>query len=127
MQKKIILRAKVVDSLLTYSLSNHPREGILLLRGRINIDRIEVEDIIIPPLSLRGESFSSFPMYMLPLDTSIIGTAHSHPSGTLKPSLDDLHHYYGAIMVIVGCPYESEKDIRVFDRKGEVLAFTVEG
>lgn len=125
MQKEIVFRNEVLNSLLTYSLNNHPYEGILLLRGRVSKDKVEVENVIIPPMSVRGITFSSFPLHMLPLDSSIIGTAHSHPSGFLELSLDDLHHFYGCIMVIVRYPYRTEKDVGVFDREGGSLVFTV--
>ncbi len=125
MQKEIVLRIGVLNSLLTYSLCNHPSEGILLLRGRISREIVEVENVVIPPLSVRGRSFSSFPLHMLPLDSSIIGTAHSHPSGVLEPSIEDLHHYYGTLMVIIRYPYESERDVGVFDREGKSLPFTI--
>ncbi|MBC7091750.1 MAG: Mov34/MPN/PAD-1 family protein [Nitrososphaeria archaeon] len=125
MQKEIVFNVEVLNSLLTYSLNNHPYEGILLLRGKVGKDKVEVENVTIPPMSVRGIAFSSFPLHMLPLDSSIIGTAHSHPSGFLEPSLDDLHHFYGIIMVIIRYPYRSVEDVGVFDREGRKLSFTV--
>ena len=62
---------------------------------------------------------------MLPLDTSILGIAHSHPNGVLRPSLEDLNHYYGRLMIIVGPPYESEKDVALFDREGNRAVYYV--
>ncbi|MEM4140852.1 MAG: Mov34/MPN/PAD-1 family protein [Nitrososphaeria archaeon] len=125
MQREIVFRNEVLNSLLTYSLNNHPYEGILLLRGKVSKDRVEVDSVVIPPMSVRGITFSSFPLHMLPLDSSIIGTAHSHPSGSLEPSLDDLHHFYGYIMVIVRYPYRTEEDVGVFNREGKSLVFNV--
>ena len=62
---------------------------------------------------------------MLPLDLSIVGVAHSHPSGVLKPSLGDLNNFYGRIMVIMAYPYNSEKDIAAFDREGNVIKYSI--
>jgi proteasome lid subunit RPN8/RPN11 len=126
MTKQIKVKLKVIDSVLTYAFSSHPNESILLLRGKIKKDTVEIENVVIPPLSIHGESFSSFPIHMLPLDSTIIGTVHSHPSGFLKPSLEDLLHYYGIIMAIVGYPYQSERDVKMFDREGRELSFLVE-
>ncbi|MGD0330689.1 MAG: Mov34/MPN/PAD-1 family protein [Nitrososphaeria archaeon] len=127
MIKQIRIKLSVIDSILTYAFSSHPNESILLLRGKVSKEIINVENVMIPPLSIHGESYSSFPMHMLPLDSSIIGTAHSHPSGLVKPSLEDLLHYYGKIMAIAGYPYRTERDIKIFDREGRELPFTVEG
>jgi len=119
--KRILIKRSVVDSLLSYAKACHPKEGILLLRGKVKRDLIEVNEVEIPPLSVRGKGFSTFPTYMLPIDFSIIGTAHSHPSGMLSPSTADLNNFYGRIMIIVAYPYRSERDIIVVDGRGEKL------
>ncbi len=125
MVRKITFKASVVDSLLSYAKTFHPNEGILLLRGKMSKDEILVKETVIPPLATHGEGFSSFPFHMLPLDLSIVGVAHSHPSGVLKPSLGDLNNFYGRIMVIMAYPYNSERDIAVFDREGNVVKYSI--
>lgn len=124
---QLIIKRSVIESVLSYAKACHPREGILLLRGKAKKDAIEVDEVVIPPLSVRGGSFSSFPAHMLPLDLSIVGTAHTHPSGTLKPSVEDLNNFYGRIMIIVAFPYISESNIIVIDRRGIVLNYKVVG
>ena len=84
-----------------------------------------VTDVQIPPLATHGSSFSAFPLSRLPIDFSVIGVAHSHPSGALRPSITDLNKFYGRIMLITAYPYASEKDIIVLDREGKVLKYTV--
>lgn len=123
--RMVLIRRAVIDSILSYARMCHPREGILLLRGKVKKDSIMVEDIVIPPLSVRGEGFSAFPAHMLPLDLSIVGTAHSHPSDQLSPSVEDLNNFYGKIMVIAAYPYKSEDDIVVVDGRGEKIGYTV--
>ncbi len=125
MFKKITFKASVMNSLLSYAKTFHPNEGILLLRGKISKDEILVKETVIPPLATHGEGFSSFPFHMLPLDLSIVGVAHSHPSGVLKPSLGDLNNFYGRIMVIMAYPYNSERDIAVFDREGNMINYSI--
>jgi proteasome lid subunit RPN8/RPN11 len=99
-------------------MSSHPRESILLLRGESEKDAITLNDLLIPPGAVHGSALSSFNPWMLPLDSSIMGVAHSHPSGRLQPSRQDLDVFYGRIMLLTGPPYRSEKDIAVFDREG---------
>ncbi|MBS7639442.1 MAG: Mov34/MPN/PAD-1 family protein [Candidatus Bathyarchaeia archaeon] len=123
--KIILIRRSVIDSILSYARMCHPREGILLLRGKFRRDSIIIEDIVIPPMSVRGEGFSTFPAHMLPLDLSIVGTAHSHPSGHLSPSTGDLNNFYGRIMIIAAYPYRSEDDIAVIDRWGKRIGYAV--
>ena len=123
MNKTVYIRREVVNSVLTYAIICHPKEGILLLKGRTDKNRIMIDDVVIPPLSTHGNSFSSFPLNMLPIDFSIIGTAHSHPSGVLKPSIEDLNNFYGQITVITSYPYESEKYLAVFTKDGMYINY----
>jgi proteasome lid subunit RPN8/RPN11 len=123
--KQVSIKRSVIESLLDYAKACYPKEGILLLRGKTRKDRIIVEDVEIPPLSVRGSGFSSFPRYMLPIDFSVVGTMHSHPSGALRPSTADMNHFYGRIMIIVAYPYRSEQDIIVLDREGNAANYEI--
>jgi proteasome lid subunit RPN8/RPN11 len=115
----------VADSILTYALNAYPKEGILLLRGKAEKDQILISDVIIPPLATHGHGFSGFPNIMLPMDFSVMGVSHSHPSGSLHPSTHDLNHFYGRIMVITAYPFQSYNDIGVFKRDGSRLIHEV--
>lgn len=108
MTKTIVFDSKVVDSLLSYARTLHPREGVLLLRGKVDKEKILINDTEIPPFATHGQVFTSFPLHMLPIDFSIVGVAHSHPSGALKPSTTDLNKFYGRIMVIIAYPYQTQ-------------------
>ena len=103
----------------------HPREAILLLKGKVDKHRILVNDTQIPPLATHGNTFSTFPLHMLPIDFSIVGVAHSHPSGALRPSVTDLNKFYSRIMVITAYPYRSEKNVAMFNREGKSLKYEV--
>lgn len=104
---------------------HHPNEGILILRGNNKKDKLIIESLMVPPMSEHGPYYSGFPVYMLPFDTSIVGTAHSHPSGNATPSLTDLTHFTGLISAIVRYPYE-DGDLFVFNKNGEELEYSVE-
>ena len=111
----------VVDSILSHALDTYPREAILLLRGKKERDEILIDEIVVPPLATHGVGFSTFPSYMLPTDLRVMGVSHSHPSGNPGPSVQDLNHIYGRIMVIAAYPFQSYSDIAVFDKDGNRL------
>ena len=71
----------------------YPRETILLLRGEKKKNLIQVSELVVPPLATYGRNFANIPLHMLPMDFSIVGTVHSHPSGNLTPSTTDLNHF----------------------------------
>ena len=75
MEKTVTIDQAVLDTVLSYAQMIHPQEAILLLRGKVDKKRIMVNDTQIPPLATHGNTFSSFPVHMLPIDFSIIGVA----------------------------------------------------
>jgi len=113
------LEKSVADSILSSAMDAYPKEAILLLRGKAEENRILIREVVIPPLSTHGLGFSSFPHIMLPMDLSVMGTSHSHPSGNLQPSIHDMNHFYGRIMVITAHPFQTYDDIGVFNKNGE--------
>jgi proteasome lid subunit RPN8/RPN11 len=123
--KPVNITRSVIDSVLSYAKGANPSEAILLLTGNNSKERLTVDGVEIPPLAVHGIGFSNFPLHMLPIDFSIVGTAHSHPSGVLQPSVGDLNNFYGRIMMITAYPYESEQDIIALDGRGERVQFTI--
>ena len=121
----IRIAKSVFQSLLKFFSYNHPKEGILLLHGKNKKKEITISEIVIPPQSVHGEDFSSFPLFMLPIDITMIGTAHSHPSGALRMSPEDHNYFYGKIMIIAGYPYRSEENIAIFNSKGEQVKYII--
>ena len=125
MAKAVLIERSVIDNILSYAQMLHPRESILLLKGKIDKHTILINNTQIPPLATHGQTFSAFPLHMLPIDFTIVGVAHSHPSGSLHPSATDLNKFYGRIMVIASYPYQSEKNIAIFSREGESLEYSI--
>ncbi len=123
--KRVFFKKEVVEGILAYSKGLHPREAILLLRGKVKEDAITITELVVPPLFQTSENRSHFPTHMLPLDLSILGTAHSHPSGILEPSQQDLLNVFGILMIIVGYPYDSVEEVALFDKQGNRSSFEV--
>jgi proteasome lid subunit RPN8/RPN11 len=120
-----VIDRSVIDSILTYGKIQYPKEGILLLRGKTSRNEIHVTEVVVPPLAVHGHGFSGFPFYMLPIDMSQLGTAHSHPSGVLRPSIGDLNHTYGILLVITAYPFDSEEQVAVYDREGNAVRYEI--
>ena len=123
-KRRIILTKQITDSVITYAKSWHPNEGILILQGKKEKNLIKVTGLIIPPFSTHGPYYSGFPVYELPFDLSYIGTIHSHPSGSNKPSLEDLNHFFGLVSLVICYPYDTE-DIGAFDRNGNKMEIEI--
>ena len=103
----------------------YPRETLLLLRGKKVKDTIHVNDLIVPPLATYGHGFANYQLHLLPMDFSLVGTVHSHPSGNKTPSDVDFNHFFGRILMIVGFPFATVQDVAVYNSHGEKLPLQV--
>jgi proteasome lid subunit RPN8/RPN11 len=103
----------------------YPRETILLLRGKKSKDIIRVLELMVPPLATYGRGFANVPLHMLPMDFSIVGTVHSHPSGNLAPSDVDFNHFFGRVLMIVGFPFAGAENVAVYNSNGEKLRLQI--
>jgi proteasome lid subunit RPN8/RPN11 len=117
----VSLSVELLDAIFEGARRLYPRETILLLRGKKSKDLIRVNELVVPPLAAYGRGFADVPLHMLPMDFSIVGTVHSHPSGNLAPSDVDFNHFFGRILMIVGFPFAGEQNVAVYNSRGEKL------
>jgi len=94
---------KCLDLIFESSKSNYPQEFGALLR----VDRVEkntIIEVVLLPGTISGDSHAIFHLHMLPVDYSVVGTVHSHPSSITRPSDADLDlfSHFGRIHIIVG-------------------------
>jgi len=122
---EVLVPKEIIQMILESAKSLHPKETIFLLRGKARKDKIIISEIVIPPSATYGKGFASLPMFMMPIDFSIVGTSHSHPSGSLALSVEDLNHALGKIMLVAAYPYNSVECLAVYDRRGEKLKLRV--
>lgn len=123
---RVVIERKLLGSMLSFAREKHPREIVLLLRGKMGDGEAIVEEFLLPPFGTSGRGFAEFRPHALPIDFSIVGTAHSHPSGSSRPSPADLNHFYGRVMLIAAHPY-IEESLGAYNSKGKNLAVEVRG
>ena len=116
---------ELLDAIFEGARRLYPKETFMLLRGKKSKNAIHVTDLVVPPLAVYGYGFANFPLHMLPMDFSIVGTVHSHPSGNIAPSHVDLNHFLGRILMIVGFPFADAQNVAVYGSNGERLPLQV--
>ena len=86
--------------------SIYPKEFAGLLR-RDDDFKDTITEIVLLPGTIAGDSHAIFNMHMKPFDLSIVGTIHSHPSPSYRPSDADkmLFRKYGKIHIIIANPF----------------------
>ena len=98
------IAAEILDSLLEMGKGSHPREFAAFLPAE---DGVICGEPYIIPGTIGGSQSASVLFEMIPLNVGYIGSAHSHPSGAIRPSEADLSFFSrtGSCHIIVGHPY----------------------
>jgi proteasome lid subunit RPN8/RPN11 len=108
------------------SKSNYPQEFGALLR----VDRVEkttIIEVILLPGTISGDSHAIFHLHMLPVDYSVVGTVHSHPSSIARPSDADLDlfSHFGRIHIIVGVSPFGDVSWKAYDYMGHMVSMEI--
>ena len=110
------IQQDILSLLLRMAQDSHPNEFVALLLERNGlIDEVN----LLPGTIVRDDSASLF-YDMMPLDTHVAGSAHSHPRGAISPSDADLRFFprTGKYHLIIGYPYR-KTDWRCFTADGQ--------
>ncbi|MEM0372346.1 MAG: Mov34/MPN/PAD-1 family protein [archaeon] len=109
------MTADMAARLLELSRSAYPREiaGLLLAKKGV------INDLVILPGDYETQHVY-VKMHLLPIYTNAVGTFHSHPSRSNRPSRADLDFFseLGRIHLIVSYPYELNS-IASYDTSGK--------
>ncbi|MBS7288821.1 MAG: Mov34/MPN/PAD-1 family protein [Candidatus Freyarchaeota archaeon] len=117
------IKRELAEGLLEVSKEVYPKEFIGLLRAKEGV----ISEVVIPPFSVYGLGESSFSPYSLPVDFSIVGSVHSHPSGDPHPSKQDVNvaFSFGVVHLIITYPYAGFEDIYAYDKDGTPLKLLI--
>lgn len=105
--------------------SVYPKEFAGLLRVDSDV-KDTISEVVLLPGTISGEAHAIFKLHMLPIDFSIVGTIHSHPSRSARPSTADLELFrkHGKIHIIVAYPFKGNS-WAAYDHRGERVELDV--
>ena len=118
-----LIKKETLEMIIHAAKNTYPKEFIGLLGSRLENNVI---DELILTHSEYGDSTSSIYMDSKPVDNSIIGSVHSHPTNSNNPSDEDIHSFpkFGKIHLIISYPFNINA-IKMFDSKGKLVEFKV--
>jgi proteasome lid subunit RPN8/RPN11 len=110
------IKRDIISLLLRMGQDSHPNEFVALLLERDGV----IDEVNLLPGTVVREDSASLIYDMMPLDTHVAGSAHSHPSGPIRPSDADLRFFprTGKYHLIIGYPYR-KTDWQCFTADGE--------
>lgn len=115
------IKKGLIDDLLQASKNTFPDEFFCLLGG--NAKQQSVEEFVVIP-AVFGKQHTLVQDWLKPVDKSIVGSVHSHPSPNNFPSDADIRSFprFGEIHLIFAYPFR-EQDARLFDARGKEIKF----
>lgn len=124
-KKEWKIKSKCLDLILECAKSNYPNE----FGGLLSIDmntKDEITELVILPGTIMGESHALFKLHMKPVDFSIVGTVHSHPSPSARPSGADfrLFRKHGRVHIIAAMPFD-RNSWKAYDSVGEEIEISI--
>ena len=119
------IKRECLEFILECAKSSYPNEFGGLLRVDIDKKHTIIETVILPG-TVSGEAHAIFKLHMLPIDFTIIGTAHSHPSPSFHPSDADvlLFRKYGKVHIVVAYPF-TISSWKAYDYNGKEIDIIV--
>ena len=118
------IKRKCLDLILESSKSVYPNE----FGGFLRVDdekKDTITELVLLPGTVQGESHAIFKLNMMPVDFSIVGTIHSHPSPYPIPSDADLELFrkHGRVHIIAASPY-NYSSWKGYNNRGEKVNIT---
>lgn len=85
-----------------------------------------ISELILVPGTMSGPTSAILKLHSLPIDYSIVGIVHSHPSPNVSPSQKDLMMFgkYGRVHIIMGLPYDM-RSWQAYDWDGNEIELEV--
>ena len=99
------IRKRTLNMIMEAARATYPDEFTAVLR--YNPKTGLINEFLMLPGTISGKRSASLQLNMMPIDYTVAGSVHSHPSGSCLPSRQDLvfFEHFGAVHIIVCMPY----------------------
>lgn len=115
----VTLTVNLLEELLEGCRNAQPQEFFAMLSSKSGI---QIDEYVVVPLVYQTSNSVGYRTDLLPFDTSVCGTFHSHPFGSSKPSNADINSFSkkGQIHLIASSPFSFET-VKAYNRDGKLM------
>ena len=110
------IEREVLEMVNESAKATYPNEFVAILRAEKGV----ITELLLLPGTTSGRTSGILNLHMLPIDFSVVGTIHSHPSLSNRPSGADLDLFrrWGRVHIITCMPFDMVS-WQAYDIKGE--------
>lgn len=86
------------------AIETYPNEFLATLKAEEGV----IVELVVLPGTIQGDSHGIMNTNMLPIDYTVVGTVHSHPGHSNRPSDADLQFWshFGGVHIITCLPFD---------------------
>jgi len=124
--ERVIIDKEVIDNIVELAKQTLPKEFIAFLEGKARKKVLRIYGLVY-------QEYFANPSYTVykfdpPITSSVVGSVHSHPGPSNRPSRADLQSFSkkGVMHLIIRMPY-SAGNIQAYDKNGNRISFEVAG
>lgn len=116
------IEREVLDLIIHSARAVHPNEFAGVLRAEDGV----ITAVLLVPGTVQGSRHAIMRINELPIDSSVVGVVHSHPSNSARPSNADINLFgkYGHTHIIIAMPYTVDS-WRTWDHRGAPVRLEV--
>ena len=116
------IKRATLNMALEVAKDTYPKEFAAMMRAMDGV----ITELLFLPGTIGADRSATIPLYMRPIDFSIVGSLHSHPSPYPVPSKADLAMFSrtGDVHIIVAYPYTMDS-WKAYNRDGKEMELEV--
>lgn len=116
------IEREVIEMINESAKGTYPNEFVATLRAEKGV----ITEVLLLPGTLQGSRSGTLMLHMKPIDLSVVGTVHSHPSYSNHPSEADVSLFgrFGNTHIITCLPFDMGS-WRAYDYAGRELELEV--
>lgn len=121
---EILIESDVIENIIAIARETHPREFIALLKGKIREKKLVIDSLIYQ--NYTASTDAAIIQLDLPIMSGAVGSVHSHPGPSNRPSAQDLVFFskQGGVNLIIAMPYNI-RTIAAYDGNGNPIPVKV--
>ena len=123
--EKVIIDKEVVDNIVELAQQTLPKEFVAFLEGKVKNKVLTVKGLFYQEY-IANPSYTVY-KFNPPTASNFVGSVHSHPGASNRPSRADLRSFSknGMVHLIIRMPYRQE-NIQAYDKLGNPIGFEVD-
>lgn len=121
---EIFISKEVIESVIGLAKTTYPKEVLVFLGGVNKDNKLFIKELLFQPYYASEDS--ALTQIMFPILNDVIGSCHSHPHGSSRPSSADSTFFSKnpGIHLIISYPFRVE-DISAYNIHGEKIEFKI--